>query len=338
MPYGKALQQGVLHHFEEMTKRTLILAAMLAALAVTAIVRYLPPAPVDEPVAAAGEEAAGPAVDMSEESVDGSVEITIGEQRASSERADPVQAEPEKDETDSNVAGAEQPPEEAAARTSLPEDRAGAIDWAQRLEGCRNGFYSAEKIRRNVDSKAQAGNWGGDRIWVIQGEARQFANLAEYEAYLWARHDDCEAFGEIADDDFRRLLLAEASAGNVFARYLYAMWPPRETAANIAAMLEYQERALDFTWRNIEQGEPLGLLALGQSYRQAGTTPLFTPRNTVLGRVFLLAAARCGIESPMLNREMDRIVKALAPRPTSPTDTLDELGLVAESIREQYCE
>ncbi|MBT8058310.1 MAG: hypothetical protein KJO33_01870 [Gammaproteobacteria bacterium] len=320
-----------------MSKKTFILALLLALLAGAALHRWLTPATENGPPPLFGEagEAEGEPSALSEEPAADSVR---GVTKPSGDAIDRPAADGPRPEIDSTDAGAEPPESELPARAAIPEDRSGAIDLASRLEGCRFGFFSADKIRRDVDRKAQAGNWGGDRIWVIQGEARQFDNLAEYEAYLWARHDDCQAFGEIADADFRRILLAEANAGNVFARYLYAMWPPEEAAANTAAMLEYQERALDFTWRSIEEGEPLGLLALGQSYRQAGTSPLFTPRNTVLGRVFLLAAAGCGIESPVLDREMERILKALVPRPSSPTERLDEIYVVADSIREQFCE
>ena len=70
-------------------------------------------------------------------------------------------------------------------------------------------------------------------------------------------------------------------------------------------LLEYQSLALEYTWMNMQERNPLGLLAMSQSY-SANRPAMFTPRNGIQSQVFRLASMKCGIDNEWLtNRAMN---------------------------------
>ena len=87
------------------------------------------------------------------------------------------------------------------------------------------------------------------------------------------------------------------------------MWPPdqEKTARNqLIVWLEYTSKAMDFTWKNISEREPLGLLAFGQSL-EAPTAYCFTVRNPVYGQAFILAAEKCGLNNQMVTTKVGNL-------------------------------
>lgn len=141
------------------------------------------------------------------------------------------------------------------------------------------------------------------------GETRSFNSFQEYESTLWAEFDQCRSIQSLFNDDLRERLQYLAENGNVVARYLYAMWPPKQGglgSEETLQVLEYQNRALEYTWLNIDEDEPLGVLAFGQSF-DAGAPGLFTPRNFVQNEIFLLAAKKCGLGGPWLESKVAEI-------------------------------
>ena len=84
--------------------------------------------------------------------------------------------------------------------------------------------------------------------------------------------------------------------GRLSARYLYAMRLPNQEKTSkdqLVAWLEYTSNAMDFTWQNISERKPLGLLVFGQSL-EAGRTNNFTIKNHNYGQAFVLAIDRAG--------------------------------------------
>ena len=107
----------------------------------------------------------------------------------------------------------------------------------------------------------------------------------------------------------RDRLARMAESGSVSARFLYAMWPPNQekTAGDqLIAWLEYTSNAMDFTWQNISEHEPLGLLAFGQSL-EAGRTNYFTIKNHNYGQAFVLAAEKCGLYNQMVTEKVGNL-------------------------------
>ena len=215
-------------------------------------------------------------------------------------------------------------------------DTDNAIELARLLDYCQTGFRSAEQIRRELDSVAGKASWDGPPM-VIRGEMIKFDSYEQYAAYLWRRHDQCAALQSAAGKALNRDIRSAADSGDAVARYVYAMWPPSDGYDSAGALLEYHERALEYTWQNIRAGEPLGLLALGQSYAQGGTQVLFTPRNPRLGQIFLVAAAKCGLSHPWLDQEVDLIIRRLdTPNPAGAA-ALAQLNDASDEIRKLYC-
>ena len=106
------------------------------------------------------------------------------------------------------------------------------------------------------------------------GEFRQFESTDQYSDFLWQRFEQCSSIRDRLEGNLRGDLARMAENGSVTARYLYAMWPPASYlgSAELDVMqdwLEYQDRALEFTWQNLFEHEPLGLLAMGQSFASA---------------------------------------------------------------------
>jgi len=82
---------------------------------------------------------------------------------------------------------------------------------------------------------------------------------------------------------------------------MYAMLPPRNIERNpdrVLIWLEYVDLAYEFTTQNMDENEPLGLLAMGLSLRGLG---VFTPREPLVGSAFLIAAERCGAPQVLLD-------------------------------------
>jgi hypothetical protein len=219
----------------------------------------------------------------------------------------------------------------------LHGDPDSAIELGRLLDYCRSGFRSADQIQRSLESIAGQGEWKGARNMVIRGESLNFKTFGEYESYLWKRHDQCTALQSVTGRKLQGDIQNAADAGDPVARYVYAMWPPEESFGTTAATLEYHERALEYTWRNIEEGQPLGLLALGQSYMNRGTSPLFTPWNHTLGRIFILAAAKCGLSNAWLDEEIDLMLDGLSSPHPSAQQVLGQLNSQSDELRKLYC-
>lgn len=175
-----------------------------------------------------------------------------------------------------------------------------------------------DQTRRMIEESAVDGNPippGGKRItWLgfasglLDGpSARIFATESENRAHHREWTKGCQDVQEIFSEGFRERLEALARAGNVGARYLYAAWDPAKTIGRIAhgntivkplddlkpGALErnasWHANAIDFSNANLNEGEPAGLVAFGESY----VFGKFTGSNHFLGLAALRAALHC---------------------------------------------
>lgn len=162
---------------------------------------------------------------------------------------------------------------------------------------------SEEQVLRRLDRMARfEGQFPGGPRGRVDGGSVEFRSFEEMESDTWARFDECEAARGVLDETLYERIERLAEQGVASARYLYAVWSPAQDAflsVNALELLEYQVKALEYTWANMEQRDPLGLLAMSQSY-SAFRPSMFTPSNPVQGQVFLLAAMKCGIDNDWL--------------------------------------
>ena len=100
-------------------------------------------------------------------------------------------------------------------------------------------------------------------------------------------------------------------------------------------LLEYQSLALEYTWMNLQERDPLGVLAMSQSY---GTRPrgLFTPANFVQSQVFLLASMQCGVDNEWLSNRAVNFGQGFSRFQARYTETPDLDGDAA-AIAEMFC-
>ena len=331
---GREIGRG----FPEMNRKTILVGALVAVAIIALMVlpdRPEPPGVVTTP------EGASDSTAPADLSTPGEVPTPDAGESAAEVRpipARPVSQESGKIPVEASEAGVVTKKPETQPVTDIPVDDAGALRQASRVHLCRAGFFTAEQIQQDIDRRSAQSAWDGSISMIIRGKSRQFDNLANYEAWLWSSHDECEEFKSREETGFRAEVLSAAREGNVYARYLYAMWPPAEIYANAAALMEYQELALDFTWKNIEQGEPLGMLAMGHSYWLSGRAALFTPHSAVLSRVFLVAAVLCGVDHRWIEREVGFKVSQFAPGAAESSPAMTELNLAADTLRRQYCD
>ena len=181
------------------------------------------------------------------------------------------------------------------------------IGISRKINQCSVGMSSEERFQARLDRAAKSfarnpnapifsarGSHGGGGV--------QYKSFEDLEADMWARFDECQVVRDVMDETLHEQVTRLAESGLPSARYLYSVWPPDQDsllAVNTLEVLEYQSLALEFTWMNMQERNPLGLLAMSQSYN-AFRPPMFTPRNVVQSQVFRLASMKCGIDNEWL--------------------------------------
>jgi len=169
------------------------------------------------------------------------------------------------------------------------------------------------------------------------GENLKFSNFLEFEEFQLTRFAQCQATRRLFGDDMRKRLEEEAKNGSVTARFLYAMWLPEQRQSNQANLIEwitYQGLAWDFTWANIREGEPLGLLAYGRSLEHSGS-PYFTPRHYNYGPAFILASKKCGLESPTVDQKVGNLTSYWTEK--NMTNRLNQAESLSDQIVDMFC-
>jgi hypothetical protein len=195
---------------------------------------------------------------------------------------------------------------------ALEGDVDGLIDLSRKINQCGRGMGSeaqvqarldraAEIIARNPDAPIRSSRGGG-------GGSVEYQSVEDMEADLWAQFDGCRVVKDVMDETLYEQVSRLAETGVPSARYLYAVWPPDQDSlleVDSLELLEYQSLALEYTWMNMQARNPLGLLAMSQSY-SANRPAMFTPRNGIQSQVFRLASMKCGIDNEWLtNRAMN---------------------------------
>ena len=253
-----------------------------------------PPAPVEEQASAAGEqrpERMSPAKRIRHGSA-------IEQDLASTAFELPPSGNEKVDRINTRV--------EAALEGDIDE----LIDMTRMINRCGRGMDSEDQMLARLERAVQAHSRNPDGPIMPargggpgSGGGVQYQSFEDMEAEMWARFDECQVVKQVLNETLYEQVSRLAETGLPSARYLYAVWPPAEDSlltVDTLALLEYQSLALEYTWMNMQERDPLGLLAMSQSYG-ASRPSMFTPRNALQSQVFRLASMKCGVDNEWLS-------------------------------------
>jgi hypothetical protein len=188
-----------------------------------------------------------------------------------------------------------------------------SIHLARLMNECGSVPRNETQFQNNLQSMKEKFRPGKKRFSGL-ADSGLIENVEQYEAHMHDRFIQCRAVRSVLNKNLHQQIAELAAGGDTIARYLYAMWPPslggRFRIGKMPEWLEYQNLALEYTWQNIDAGEPLGLLAYGQSFNNIDGG-FFTPTNYRYAQVFFLAAKMCGLESNWLETELNEYVVTL---------------------------
>lgn len=227
------------------------------------------------------------------------------------------------------------------AKQMVKSSLQGAVEDSIQLGLLMNQCSAVPRNEAQIQNRLQAtsNRFRSARKWNFgNSESISFDSFDEYEAYMREKYDECRATRSIFRNDLHEQIARLAAKGNKMARYLYAMWPPslgsRFRGDKMPEWLEYQSLALEYTWQNIEAGEPLGLLAFAQSFRNNGGG-FFTPTNLRYSEVLFLAAKKCGLESPWLDTVTSKYIVDLSVEING--QKLERTEIRADEIKALFC-
>lgn len=227
-----------------------------------------------------------------------------------------------------------------ALEAALMGDINEAIAISNLVLQCRAGYENETVVQNNLDKMSQTAKQGRPLPGLFMpstGGTREFKTIAEYESFTWSQYAKCQTARSLFDKNLRKRLRDMAEAGNVHARYMYAMWVPTQSGLSNDDMLDwmtYQSHAMDYTWQNISEGEPLGLLAYGRSLEQSGHV-YFTPRHTRYGPAFIMAAYKCGLENQTVDQKVGNLTSQWKQR--NQTRALSSADSMSDMIVKNFC-
>lgn len=213
------------------------------------------------------------------------------------------------------------------------------IELTRLIGGCRRLAGSEDQLQQRLDRMAQFAARNPDApLMPGRGGSVEYKSFEELEADMWAQFDRCQLAQEVLDESLYEQVSRLAESGLPSARYLYAVWPPDQgglIAVDTLEMLEYQSLALEYTWLNMRERDPLGMLAMAQSYGSR-RWPLFTPANRVQGLAFTLAAMKCGIDNEWLEARSVNLGQGFS-RFESENTAIPSLDEDAAALAENFC-
>jgi len=215
-----------------------------------------------------------------------------------------------------------------------------AVEVGLFINACSEQFSSASTVERSIkfaarrfaDGKPLPKRFGGSSAMSIE-------NLETFEQFQRESFRRCESFRDLFNNDFWEVLQREADNGNPTARYLYATLqrPPEHAALNFNGWdeaLEHNERVYEYTWKNMSDREPLGILAMAQNlpsnsrsaYNRFSTTAVLTT-----------AAVKCGLQSNYLDQQLDNWFSHFESIQTQYPDVLTQLNEASDEVKRMFC-
>ncbi len=229
---------------------------------------------------------------------------------------------------------------ESSISAALSGDQNEALELASFLNQCQFTFHDRTRVEQSI-ARAERSFAEGKPLTQFRpsSPAQQFDTLQDFESSQWDTFFRCEAARRLVNDDFWSDLEAQADAGNPVARYLFATLIRESPAAKLAfenwdEELQRREQSREYTWRNLDEREPLGLLALveleGWGFAMRGNS---ISNNSVL----ILAAVKCGLSTPDLLQSVDQLLQMAERLEKSQPGALERLNTASDEARRMFC-
>ncbi|MCF6263803.1 MAG: hypothetical protein L3J24_09490 [Xanthomonadales bacterium] len=173
----------------------------------------------------------------------------------------------------------------------------------------------------------------------VKQEIHYLENL-KYKRFMQTKKQCMEAFDGDFESDLGMLsrhdeLYQQALAGNVMAKYIYAVQTHSEHYLTELFLLgiDYAAIALTFTNENLMERPDLGLLAYAHSYSTGGQ---FTPKRISVGMAYFIAAVLCGADPGIVNSFP--VSNFLATKATvSYLAPIEKILTLADTLSQQHC-
>ncbi len=229
---------------------------------------------------------------------------------------------------------------ESSISAALSGDQNEALELASFLNQCQFTFNDRNRVEQSI-ARAERSFAEGKPLTQFRpsSPAQQFDTLQDFESSQWDIFFRCEAARRLVNDDFWSNLEAQADAGNPVARYLFATLIRESPAAKLAfenwdEELQRREQSREYTWRNLDEREPLGLLALVELEAWG-----FAMRGNSISNtsVLTLAAVKCGLSTPDLLQSVDQLLQVAERLEKSQPGALERLNSASDEARRMFC-
>jgi len=230
---------------------------------------------------------------------------------------------------------------ESQISTALDGDQNAAIELGAFLNQCQFTFHDRHRVEQSI-ARGQRAYAEGKPVTQFRpsSPARQFETFPEFESSQWNTFFRCEAARKLVTEDFWASLQQQADAGNPVARYLFATLM-RHDPSNILTFelwdeeLAQRDQAREYTTRNLEDREPLGVLALAAA--EAGIGLRFTGSGINTHSVLVLAAVKCGLATPDLLQAVDDLLQQVERMEKTKPGALERLNAASDEARQMFC-
>ncbi len=229
---------------------------------------------------------------------------------------------------------------ESEIEAAFAGDNNQAIELSLFLNQCQLAFRGPRGVELSIERAAQAFAAGKSlKQFRPNAPIQEFDSLEAFEENQWRMFDRCEAAGSLVNDSFWERLVGEADQGNPVARYLFATLVRKPLPGKLRfdqwdEELQLSEQSREYTWRNLEEREPLGLLALAQQGRFHNSLGL---NGASISAVLSLAAIKCGLSTPMLLDQVDQTIALFQKMESTQPDALEKLNTASDEARRMFC-
>lgn len=217
---------------------------------------------------------------------------------------------------------------------------AGDLEMAAEISGLQSKCNSLKVQEKRLDTTTVVIE-GSDQISEAEMDQKmQVLQNRKYDRFVKTKKQCMEAFDGDYESDLGMLarhdeLYQQALAGNVMAKYIYAVQTHSEHYLTELFLLDidFAAVALTFTNENLIERPDLGLLAYAQSYTTRGQ---FTPARLSVGIAYFIAAGICGVNPEIINSFS--VLNLLATEETvSYLAPIEKILTLADTLSQRHC-
>lgn len=229
---------------------------------------------------------------------------------------------------------------EAQIEAAFSGDNTEAIELSQLLNQCRYVPESKQRIEQSIERAAESFAAGKPlKQFRASRTVQEFDSIEAFETERWDTYYRCDAARALINEDFWERLERAADGGDPVARYLFATLPHNSNNTFLGFdqwddVLELSEQSREYTWRNMQEREPLGLLAMAQTSRFSNQ---FGSGGASVNVVMSLAAVKCGLATPELLDQVDQMLENLKRMELTHPGALDQLNIASDEAKRMFC-